>query len=87
MELYTALCKIKWSYHEDGVYYIKNDYAIYTHVANSTEAMRKIEDYYNDDLISAEVTLIDGPCFMIEKSQYDSLIKNLSEGFQEEIEV
>lgn len=65
MEEYIAVATIRY-------YVADNNYAeeniLMTHVKNFAEAVKKLEDYYGDDLDTIiELTLLEGPMAFISK--------------------
>lgn len=57
-ETFLAIAKVSW-YNEDNV--IETDYIAITRVDDFCEAMRRIEEYYGNDLESVFIKLVDGP--------------------------
>lgn len=69
MEEYIAVATIRY-------YVADNNYAeeniLMTHVKDFTEAVKKLEDYYGDDLNTIiELTLLEGPMAFISKENMD----------------
>ena len=54
----------------------KHENIILTEVANYADAMTRVEEYYGTDLISAKITLLEGPYPIVS----DDLISKLKEG-------
>ena len=65
MEEYIAVATIRY-YVADNNYAEEN--VLMTHVKNFAEAVKKLEDYYGDDLNTIiELTLLEGPMAFISK--------------------
>lgn len=65
MEEYIAVATIRY-YVADNNYAEEN--VLMTHVKNFAEAVKKLEDYYGDDLDTIiELTLLEGPMAFISK--------------------
>ena len=69
MEEFVAVATIRY-------YVADNNYAeeivLMTHVKNFAEAVKKLEDYYGDDLNTIiELTLLNGPMAFISKENMD----------------
>ena len=69
MEEYIAVATIRY-YVADNNYAEEN--VLMTHVKNFAEAVKKLEDYYGDDLNTIiELTLLEGPMAFISKENMD----------------
>lgn len=69
MEEYIAVATIRY-YVADNNYAEEN--VLMTHVKNFAEAVKKLEDYYGDDLNTIiELTLLNGPMAFISKENMD----------------
>lgn len=65
MEEYIAVATIRY-YVADNNYAEEN--VLMTHIKNFAEAVKKLEDYYGDDLDTIiELTLLEGPMAFISK--------------------
>ena len=69
MEEFVAVATIRY-YVADNNYAEEN--VLMTHVKNFAEAVKKLEDYYGDDLNTIiELTLLNGPMAFISKENMD----------------
>lgn len=69
MEEYIAVATIRY-YVADNNYAEEN--VLMTHVKNFAEAVKKLEDYYGDDLNTIiKLTLLNGPMAFISKENMD----------------
>ena len=69
MEEFVAVATIRY-YVADNNYAEEN--VLMTHVKNFAEAVKKLEDYYGDDLNTIiELTLLEGPMAFISKENMD----------------
>ena len=69
MEEFVAVATIRY-YVADNNYAEEN--VLMTHVKNFTEAVKKLEDYYGNDLDTiVKLTLLNGPMAFISKENMD----------------
>ena len=73
---FFALCRVTFVYDDGEKYSEKTEYVIYTEVGSHSDAVRKAEEYYGNDLIAISVCLYEGPGFIINKELYDKIEEN-----------
>ena len=69
-----AVAEIEFLYIDDITK--KNENIILTEVANYADAMTRVEEYYRKDLVSAKITLLEGPYPIVS----DEIINKLKAG-------
>ena len=69
-----AVAEIDFLYIDDTTE--KHENIILTEVANYVDAMTRVEEYYGTDLVSAKITLLEGPYLIAS----DEIISKLKEG-------
>ena len=74
MKEFTAIAEITFLDIDDITE--KNENIILTEVSSFTDAMPRIEEYYGKDLISAKITLVEGPYLIVS----DEVINKLKTG-------
>lgn len=69
MEEYIAVATIRYYVADNNC---AEENVLMTHVKNFAEAVKKLEDYYGDDLDTIiELTLLEGPMAFISKENMD----------------
>ena len=72
---FFATCRVTFMYDDGDKYEERVDYIVFTNVATHSDAVRKVDEYYGNDLIGVTVTLFEGPALHIPKELYDKIEK------------
>ena len=76
---YAAICDVEyWSDVTNGT---ATEHIGITHVTNFTDAMALVEQYYDTDLVSIKMTLVEGPVFHLTRAEADRIIQRNNEIF------
>ena len=70
---FFAACRVTFEYDDGEKYEERLEYIVFTNVATHSDAVRKAEEYYGEDLIGITVTLFEGPALQISKELYDKI--------------
>lgn len=70
---FFATCRVTFVYDDGEQYEERIDYIVFTNVATHSDAVRKVEEYYGNDLVGVTVTLFEGPALHIPKELYDKI--------------
>jgi hypothetical protein len=73
-EIFTALCAV--TYYDSLENENSVDYIAITGLTTYAEAMRQIEAYYAQDLLSVNITLSAQPFCPLTKTQYNTLMED-----------
>lgn len=73
----AAICDIEyWSDTTDST---TTEHIGITHIANFTDAMALVEEYYGTDLVSVKMTIVEGPVFHFTHTEADRIIQRDNE--------